>query len=420
MNSFGLLTTRRFLPLFIAQFLGAFNGNLFKNATIVLILFRLGTGEAAGGKVTATLALALFVLPFFLFSATAGQLADRFAKNRITRWTKAFELGVAAFSVVALESGTSWMPLLVLFLLGTQAAAFGPSKYGILPELLPETELLAANGMVEAGTFVAILLGTLSGSLLILHDGGIVFVETAMVVSAIAGFAVSLAIPPTRPGAPGLAIDANLLRQSLKLVGEIGKQPGIMPLVMGISWFWLAGATYLTQFPALAKDLLQAGPPVVSLFLVMFTLGISLGSLACQRLLKGRASLRFVPWGCIGMTLFGLDFIFAAQSLGPAGEMAGVADFLAHGWAWRMLIDLLATAMAAGLYVVPIYTLLQERAHPDHRARIVAANNVMNSLFMTLAAGIAAVLLMSGLGIRGLLAGMALLNLPVAWAIRRA
>jgi acyl-[acyl-carrier-protein]-phospholipid O-acyltransferase/long-chain-fatty-acid--[acyl-carrier-protein] ligase len=414
-SPFALLARRRFLPLFVTQFLGAFNGNLFKNATIVLILYRLGGDQASGGKVLATLALGLFVLPFFLFSATAGQLADRFDKARVIVASKWLELAAALIAAAALAVGAAWMLLAALFLLGLQAALFGPLKYGILPDLLAESELLGGNGLVEAGTFVAILAGTLMGSLTILADGGILVVQSTVMGTALAGWAASLAIPSTPAKAPDLPIDWNFAGQTVRLLQDIAKIPSLLGLIMGVSWFWLAGATYLTQFPAFAKDALHAGPSVVSLFLAMFSLGICIGSLLCQKLLRGQASLRLAPFGLLGMAAFGLDFVWSAAPIAAADEaLADASGFLLRPLAWRLLADLLATAVAAALYVVPLYTLLQQRPEPGHRARVIAANNVMNALFMTVAAGVAAALLGAGLGIKTLLGGMAAANLLIA------
>lgn len=410
-----LFIRRSFLPLFITQFLGAFNGNLFKNAAIVLILYRLGSEQATGGKVLATLALALFVLPFFLFSATAGQIADRFDKTRVIQASKLLELAAAIVAAIALACGLPAMLLGALFLLGTQAALFGPLKYGILPELLDETDLLGANGLIEAGTFLAILAGTIMGSLTVLEEHGILIVQAGVLFAAAAGWLASLAIPPTQAKAPGLALGWNFPHLTWVLLREAGKTPSLLSLIMGVSWFWLAGATYLTQFPAFAKDALHAGPDVVSLFLGMFSLGICVGSLLCQRLFRGRASLRLAPIGLLGMAAFGLDFVLSAQPLGDGmAPFADIGDFLTAPQSWHLLIDLLAISIAAAVYVVPLYTLLQQRADPGHRARVIAANNVMNALFMTVAAGLAALLLGSGVTIKGLLGGMAAANVVVA------
>ncbi|MDR3436898.1 MFS transporter [Telmatospirillum sp.] len=415
MTSFALFAHRRFLPLFLTQFLGALNGNLFKNASIVLILYRLGNGQMAGGKVLATIAIGLFVLPFFLFSATAGNLADRFDKAVVIRASKCFEIAAAMLAAYALATDIAWMLLTALFLLGTQAALFGPLKYGILPDLLAPEELLAANGLIEAGTFLAILAGTLIGSLTVLTTDGILIVQTMVVATAVLGWITSLAIPPTRARAPQLAIGWNMATETSLLLRDVAASPSLLASILGVSWFWLAGATYLTQFPAFAKDALNAGPDVVSLFLVMFSIGISIGSMLCQRLLRGKASLRFGSAGALGMALFGLDFVFSATPLGNTnGELATAATFLAHPSSWRLLADLMGTAISAGVYVVPLYTVMQQLAPPSHRARVIAANNVINALFMTVAAGIAAASLAAGLGIKDILAAMAAANIAVA------
>lgn len=414
MTPFALLGRRRFLPLFVTQFLGAFTGNLFKNSTIVLILYRLGGEQAAGGKVLATAAAGLFVLPFFLFSATAGQLADRFDKARLIRLSKALEIGAALVAVAALSVAAPWLLLLTVFLLGLQATLFGPLKYGILPDHLAPGELLAANGLVEAGTFVAILAGTMMGSLTILTAGGVSTVAATLVAAAVAGWGASQAIPAAPPRDPGLAIDPNIARQTWILLRDAAAVPTLLPAMMGVSWFWLVGATYLTQFPAFAKEALHAGPTVVTLFLVMFTVGISVGSLLCHRLLRGVVSLRLAPLGALGMAVFGIDFVLAAAPVAPPDALAEARSFLAAPGSWRLLADLALTAVAAGLYVVPLYALLQQRAAPAHRARVIAANNVLNALFMTVAAVAAAALLGLGLGIKGLLLGLPLANLLLA------
>ncbi|MTJ83176.1 MAG: MFS transporter [Telmatospirillum sp.] len=413
MTAFSLFAQRRFLPLFVVQFLGAFHGNLFKNATIVLILYRLSAGQLAGGKVLATVAVGLFVLPFFLFSSVAGEMADRLDKARVIRATKLFEIAVAVLGVAALEQGTPALLLSTLFLLGCQAALFGPLKYGILPDLLASGELLAANGLVEAGTFLAILAGTLIGSLTVLTNGGVTAVQAMLIGSAVAGWAASTAVPAVAARAPDLPVRWNIAAGTARLLGDLGRTTGLTGTVMGVSWFWLAGATYLTQFPAFAKDVLNAGPPVVSLFLTMFSIGISIGSLACQRLLHGRAALDLAPAGALLMAAFGLDFALSATAI-TGNDPVGIGTFLASPGSWRLLADLLGISIAAGIYVVPLYTVMQQRAEPAHRARVIAGNNVMNALFMTVAAAAAAALMAGGVGVRSLLAGMAALNLAVA------
>ncbi len=418
MTPFALLLRRRFLPLFITQFVGAFCGNLFKNATIVLILYRLGGEQAAGGKVLATTAVGLFVLPFFLFSATAGQIADRFDKARLIRLINLLGVAAAAVAVAALWAAAPWMLLTALFLLGTQAAFFGPLKYGILPDHLAAGELLAANGLVEAGTFVAILAGTMAGSLTILAEHGTLAVQAMVALAALAGWAASLAVPPAPATAARRPVDWNIVRETWLLLRRAASSRPLLRTMMGISWFWLVGATYLTQFPAFAKDVLHAGPTVVTLFLVMFTLGISAGSLLCHHLLKGVVSLRLAPLGACGMALFGFDFVIGATPV-SSGALADAGAFLAAPGSWRPLADLVLTAVAAGLYVVPLYAYLQQRADTAHRARIIAANNVLNALFMTAAAAVGAIILGAGLGIKSLLLILPLGNLLLALISRR-
>jgi MFS family permease len=413
-RSFALLLRRRFGPLFVTQFLGAFNGNLFKNATIALIVFRLGDGSLAGGKVLATMAPGMFVLPFLLFSATAGQIADRTDKARLIRLTKILEVAAAVAAAVAFGLGSPDLMLVALFLLGTQAAFFGPLKYGILPDHLAGDQLLPANGLVEASTFIAILAGTMAGNLSILAADGILLVQVGVVATALLGLAASLAIPPAPPVAQDVAISVNFVRATASLLRWIASTPTLLLPMLGVSWFWLVGAVFITQFAAFAHDVLGGDSSVVALFLATFTVGIALGSLLCPRLLKGRVTPLFAPWALLGMGLFGLDFARAAAGRTDLAVLLGAGAFLAQPVAWRLLADLGMIAGTGGLFVVPLYTLLQSEAPPDRRARVIAANNVMNALFMVAAATISAVLLAGGCSVRSLLTMMAAINLLLA------
>ena len=396
-SQFGLLGSRRFGPLFATQFLGAFNDNAFRNAVVILVTYGAIAGGEIDPRVLVTVAAGIFVLPFFLFSALAGQLADRAEKSRLIRIVKAFEILVMAMAGVGFAVGNVWLLLGVLFLMGTQSAFFGPLKYGILPDHLAENQLVGANALVEAGTFLAILLGTVFGGLLIRTDHGILLVSAAIVALAVLGFAASFYIPRAGPAAPGLKLNLNLAGESWAIVRHAAGNPPVFRSIIGISWFWALGAVFMAQFPTFARDVFAADEGVVTLFLVAFSVGIGLGSLQCNRWLKGEVSARYVPLGALGMTLFALDLYFAASQIAavapPGASLIGVGEFI-YSWAnLRVLADLVMIATFGGFFIVPLYAILQARSDSAHRARNIAANNIMNACFVVVAATLSALML---------------------------
>ncbi|MGB0749947.1 MAG: MFS transporter, partial [Magnetospiraceae bacterium] len=334
-----LLASRRFLPLFLTQFLGALNDNLFKNAMAILILYALAVGDGATGQVLVSLAAMVFILPFFLFSATAGQLADKVEKAGLVRIVKLCEILVMALGIVGLLWGNIPFLMAVLFLLGTQSTFFGPLKYGILPVHLAPGELIAGNGLIEAGTFLAILLGTIVGGLVILVDGGVIWIAVLTLTAAVGGYASSRFIPPAPPVDPGLTVSANILAETWRTITRLRDDRVLFLSVLGISWFWLIGVVFLSLFPAYAKDVLGADEKVVTLFLTVFSIGIGIGSLLCNKALKGEVSARHVPLGALLITLFTFDLV-AASPEAPATELMGVGAFLNAPGSWRILIDL--------------------------------------------------------------------------------
>ena len=387
-TQFHLLRSRRFLPLFVTQFLGAFNDNVFKNALVVLITYRSAAAAGLDGQIVITLAAGLFILPFFLFSATAGQLADKLEKSRLIRLIKLCEvlLMVLAGLGYALDSLTILMA--VLFLMGAQSTFFGPLKYGILPDHLRPDELIGGNALIEAGTFLAILFGTILGTQLALIDGGLMFVSILAIGFALAGWAGSWLIPSSGPAAPDLRINPNILKGTLAIMRHAAGERDVFLSILGISWFWLVGATFLSQFPTYAKDVLGANQNVLTLFLTIFSLGIGAGSLLCNRALKGEINAKYVPLGGLGMALFSADLVWAsARAVGAAdGALLGLGGFLAAPANLRVVADLLLIAICGGVYIVPLYAILQSRTEERHRARTIAGNNIVNALFMVAAA----------------------------------
>ena len=409
-----LLLTRRFLPLFLTQGLGALNDNLFKNALVVLIVFR----NIDGGAVLIALAGGVFILPYLLFSATAGQLADRFDKARLIRINKAAEIALMLAGGAGLLTGSIPLLLAVLFGLGAQAAFFGPLKYGILPERLGPDELLRGNALVEAGTFAAILLGTIAGGALIGVPAGPAVVAICGLVVAVAGLASALAIAPGPAAAPDLPLGWNVAAETLALLRLARRDRQIWVGVLGLSWFWALGATFLAQFPVLAQAEFHADNRVVTLLLAGFAVGVGLGSLLVGRFVRGRDAVHVVPLAALLLSAFTWGFAALATLPGAAGWITPGA-MLASPAGLAATLCLLGAAACGGVYSVPLYATLQQRAEPAERARIVAANNVMNALFMVLGAAVIAGMAAAGLRPGGILAIAGGLNAVAAFLLRR-
>jgi len=408
-----LLRTRRFLPLFITQFLGAFNDNVFKNALVVLLTFHAAQWTTLPAGILANLAAGVFILPFFLFSATAGQLADKYDKALLARLVKVLEVGIMLVAGVGFWlTSLAWL-FAALFLLGCHSTLFGPIKYALLPQHLRHEELLGGNALVEAGTFVAILLGTLGGGLLA-GAGEPLYIAGAGVLVALAGYLASRAIPEAPAPAPDLVIHPNPLAETWRCLGFARENPAVFQSILGISWFWLFGALFLAQFPAYAKNVLGGGETAVTVLLATFTLGVGIGSLACERLSGRRVELGLVPFGSIGLTLFALDLALASPASPPIGSPLHLTDLLGQTGTWRILIDLGLIGLFGGFFIVPLYALVQQRSRAELRARVIAANNIMNALFMVIGSLAASGLLAAGLTIPELFAVAAAMNAAVA------
>ncbi|WP_297363496.1 MFS transporter [Thauera sp.] len=413
-SQFHLLAERRFLPFFLTQFLGAFNDNVYKNALVVLITFQAAQLGAASPGVMVNLAAGLFILPFFLFSATAGQLADKYEKSRLIRYTKLLEVAVMALAAVGFAHMSLPLLLLVLFLMGAQSALFGPVKYAIIPQQLADGELMGGNALVEAATFVAILAGTLLGGLLVAGAGGPERVSVAVIALALLGWAASVRIPPAAAADPSLTVNWNPLTQTRDMIRFTLESRAVLMAIVGISWFWFYGALFLSQFPGFAADHLGGDERLVTLLLALFSVGIGAGSLLCGRLSAGRVEPRLVPLGALGLTLFAVDLWWASPAAGALGAGQPLAVLLAREDVWRIVFDLVMIGVSGGFFIVPLYALMQQRSASAHRARIVAGNNILNALFMVAAAAMGAGLLATGLAVPQLFLVTALLNVLVA------
>ncbi|MFM9967330.1 MAG: MFS transporter [Burkholderiales bacterium] len=413
-SQFRLLLQRRFAPFFGVQFLGALNDNIFKQALVILLAYQTASFSSLSSDVLQNLAQALFVLPFFLFSATAGQLADKYEKSRLISITVAIELavmllGAAGFFMMSIE-----LLLTALFLGGVQSALFGPVKYAILPQQLRSTELVGGNALVETGTSVAILIGMMAGGWLIAQPGwGITGVALCTCSISAAGIALSYAIPKAPAADPTLTINWNPFTETWRNFQFTRQNRTVFLSVLGISWFWFYGAMFVTQFPNLSKNILIANEQVVTLLLVMFSIGIGIGSLLCEKLSGHKVEIGLVPFGSIGMTVFAIDLYFAT-TIHLRDTPVGLAAFLADPGHWRLLADLTLIGVFGGFYIVPLYALIQARSDPSHRSRIIAGNNILNALFMVAAALLAITLFAAGLTIPQILLVTGLLNAAVA------
>lgn len=417
MTQFQLLKTRRFLPLFSTQFLGAFNDNVYKNALIILIIFQGSTWYGIDTNVVVTLSAGIFILPMFLFSATAGQIADKYEKSLLIRRVKILEIVIMALAIFGFYLENIAMLIILLFLMGAQSTLFGPLKYSILPQHLSESELTGGNGLIAMGTFLAILLGTILGGVLIsIAEFGPFIIACLVVILAIMGFLSSRFIPEAAAADPKLKINWNIFSQTVKIMQYAMENRSVFIGVIAISWFWLLGATYLSQVPAYSKNILGSNNEVVTLLLTMFSVGIGIGSIMCEKLSKGHIELGLVPLGAIGLTVFSIDLYFASEyfvSLSlPAGEM-NFAQFMSISGSWRVLIDLALIGLFGGFYTVPLSAMVQERSNPQHRARVIAANNILSALFMVISAIGTVLLLQAGFSISQIFLGLGLLNVVV-------
>ena len=412
-SQFTLLGKRRFLPFFITQSLGAFNDNLFKQSLILAILYKLSL--EGDRSIWVNLCALLFILPFFLFSALAGQFGEKFAKDRLIRAIKLAEIVIMAIGATGFVTHHLELMLVALFAMGTHSALFGPVKYSILPQALREEELVGGNGLVEMGTFLAILAGTIGAGVLMSSSQYAVLAAAGVVGTAVLGYLASRWIPRAAAAAPQMKLDWNIFKQSwLTLRLGLGQTPAVSRSIVGNSWFWFVGAIYLTQIPAYAKDWLHGDETVVTLVLTLFSVGIAVGSLLCERLSGRKVEIGLVPFGSFGLTLFGLLWWWYSGDV-PVGVVPH--DWLAllgMSQAWWIMLSIVGLGIFGGFYIVPLYALIQARTPEDQRARVIAANNILNALFMVVSAIITIVLLsLAKLSIPQLFLVVSLLNIAV-------
>ena len=412
-SQFTLLRTRRFLPFFVTQLLGAFNDNIFKQSLILAILYKLTID--GDRSIWVNLCALLFILPFFLFSALAGQFGEKFNKDALIRAIKIGEIVIMAVGATGFLFNHLELMLLALFAMGTHSALFGPVKYSIMPQALHDDELVGGNGLVEMGTFLAILAGTIGAGIMMSSTHYAPIVAAAIVGVAVLGYLASRSIPRAAASTPELRLNWNIFSESwatLRL--GLGQTPAVSRSIVGNSWFWFVGAIYLTQIPAYAKEWLYGDETVVTLILTVFSVGIALGSMLCEKLSGRKVEIGLVPFGSFGLTVFGLLLWWHSGGMPQNVQANDWLAVLGYGQAWWVLFDILGLGVFGGFYIVPLYALIQSRTAENERARVIAANNILNALFMVVSAIVSILLLsVAKLSIPELFLVVSLLNVAV-------
>ena len=412
-SQFSLLSKRRFLPFFVTQSLGALNDNLFKQSLILAILYKLNIEGDRG--IWVNLCALLFIVPFFLFSALAGQFGEKYPKDRLIRLIKLGEIAIMIVAAIGFAFDHLALMLVALFAMGTHSALFGPVKYSILPQTLREEELVGGNGLVEMGTFLSILAGTIGAGIMLSSSNYTVIVSVVIIAVAVLGYLASRAIPAAPADTPQLRLNWNIFSESwATLRMGLNQTPAVSRSVVGNSWFWFVGAIYLTQIPAYAKDWLYGDETVVTLILTVFSVGIALGSLLCEKLSGRKVEIGLVPFGSFGLTVFGLLLWWHSGQMPQNIQTNDWLGVLGFSQAWWVLFDILGLGVFGGFYIVPLYALIQSRTSESERARVIAANNILNALFMVVSALVTILLLsMAKLTIPELFLVVSLMNIAV-------
>ena len=419
-TQFSLLKKRRFAPFFITQALGAFNDNVFKNSLMLLLAFGATAQPPFDTNLLMNVAAGLFILPFLLFSGVAGRIADKFEMDRITRILKFAEILIMTAAAFSFFYDAYLILIFLLFLMGTQSAFFGPIKYAILPKSLDKEEIVGGNALIEMGTFIAILVGTIYGGIIVGFDNNVLWISISIITLALLGYISSHSVPILTPNNPDLTLSWNLLSQTKSTFKIAKKEQSIFISIMAISWFWFMGASYLTQIPNFTKTVLAGNNHVVTLLLTLFSIGVAAGSLICEKLSRKKVELGIVPIGSIGISLFGIDLYLNSLSfLGSLQEdnvtLMGILAFLQNAGGKGILIDLAGIGFFGGVYSVPLMALIQQRSDKEERAQTIAANNILNALFMVISAVTGALMLsVAGLSIPEYFLVVSIMNIVVA------
>jgi acyl-[acyl-carrier-protein]-phospholipid O-acyltransferase / long-chain-fatty-acid--[acyl-carrier-protein] ligase len=404
-----LFFDRRFWPLFWTQFLGAFNDNVFKNALVILITFKAYTMLGLSPKDMVALASGVFILPFFIFSPIAGQIADKYSKSTLIYWIKIWELLAMALGAIGFYSENLYLLMFTLFFMGLQSTFFGPIKYSVLPELLQPEEMLKGNALVGMGTFISILLGTiLGGTLIALGDHAAFAVSAAVIFLALLGILTGKAVPYLAPSDQNLKLDFTPIRP-IKTVLQLSRNNSeVHQSIRGISWFWFLGAAVLSIIPPYCHEILKANELIVTYFLALFSIGVGIGSMVCEKICKGDVKLGTVPIGAFGMTLFLFDLFLVGV---PELQFQSISQVLNSFTGIRISLDMLLFSICGGFFIIPLYTLMQVKTETAIRSRIVAANNIANAMYMVVASVLLIVFFQSGMSIPQVLGVLAILNI---------
>ena len=380
-----LLATRRFLPMFCTQFLGALNDNVFKQALLLVITYGWISQQSGSISTLNNLAALLFILPYFIFSATAGQIADKYERSQLVRYLKLLEIAVMLLATVGFLIGNLWLLMFALFLMGAQSTFFGPIKYAILPEILKPNELMSGNALFQSGTSIAILVGMiLGGAVISLSAGNLLWISLTVLAIAVVGYLASRFILKQPIAAPQLEVDWNFFRTSIQTLKYAKNLPLIFLILLGNSWYWFYGATYLTQIPQLTQQNLHASENVVSLLLTFFSVGIGVGSLLCRKIGGTEVNIKMVPIGAVGLTVFAFYLAAALAFVPPqTGKLLGLSEVFQQCWSYyHVMLAVTLLGISGGFYIVPLYAMMQAYSPRSHRARVVAANNILNAIFM--------------------------------------
>ncbi|MBQ2615918.1 MAG: MFS transporter [Synergistaceae bacterium] len=395
-----LLFVRRFMPLFLTQFLGAFNDNFFKSALMMLITYRIGDASGVDPRILVNAAAGVFILPFFIFAPTASDLADRYDRSTLMRWVKFAEIVVMSGAAFGFWLGNAWLLMAVLFMMGAQSAFFSPAKYSILPQHLNEDELIAGNGLIQMGTYLAILTGTIAGGLMILRENGIYWVGGLAVTIAALGWFFSMFIPPTKPIDPSRPVSFRIVKRTIEMFREVYPMRKVFGSMLAISWFWLVGSVFLAQFPTYSRLILGTDESVATAFLAIFSCGIGIGSMFCDSLLKGKVTSKYVPAAAYGIAIASvlLWFVSNRPPVPEGTPIIGAWEFFSRPENFMITACLFVIAFCGGLYIVPLYAVMQTEAG-DKVSGVIACSNITDSIFMAIAALGAGVLISWGISI---------------------
>ncbi|MBQ3345709.1 MAG: MFS transporter [Synergistaceae bacterium] len=395
-----LLFVRRFMPLFLTQFLGAFNDNFFKSALMMLITYRIGDASGVDPRILVNAAAGVFILPFFIFAPTASDLADRYDRSTLMRWVKFAEIVVMSGAAFGFWLGNAWLLMAVLFMMGAQSAFFSPAKYSILPQHLNEDELIAGNGLIQMGTYLAILTGTIAGGLMILKENGIYWVGGLAVTIAALGWFFSMFIPPTKPIDPSRPVSFRIVKRTIEMFRDVYPMRKVFGSMLAISWFWLVGSVFLAQFPTYSRLILGTDESVATAFLAIFSCGIGIGSMFCDSLLKGKVTSKYVPAAAYGIAIASV-LLWYVSNRPPVPEgtpIIGAWEFFSRPENFMITACLFVIAFCGGLYIVPLYAVMQTEAG-DKVSGVIACSNITDSIFMAIAALGAGVLISWGISI---------------------